>query len=114
MKDINKTLDLIFEELESIGDTLSLLQETQSTKLELMVATFGKAVDDVKEREQDKASLIYSRETERVNLSLLRLTMPGGWLVLAENSTSICFVPDPERKWKLKDAPKIRDEDLPF
>ena len=62
----------------------------------------------------------YPREWEEVSDQTLRLKVPEGWVVQVEQyvieydkhdnkipkflTTAVCFVPDPEHKWKLEDS----------
>lgn len=42
----------------------------------------------------------YLRQGEHINGSLLRLQVPGGWVVYS--SASVCFIPDAEERWVLE------------
>jgi hypothetical protein len=56
-------------------------------------------------------SRTYPRQSERINGSLLRLRVPGGWVVYS--SASACFVPDAEERWVLEPEQAVKPTHIP-
>jgi hypothetical protein len=57
---------------------------------------------------------VYPRRGERINESLVRLQVPGGWVVYSSSSyTSVCFVPDAAEHWILEAKPDPAPTKMP-